>query len=343
MKLNMLKDMAEAIKQQNKTTEAYDTTATVVRTEGNTAWVHIPGGVDETPVEMGINANVGDAVRVRVAGGQAWMTGNTTAPPTDDTEANEAKKKASAAFVRATTASEDAETAALAAQNAMNSAMQAETAAVEAQTSAGVANQAAGTAIHQLSIVENVVGTLNWIREHGTYALTTDTTITTGKYYFTRSGSGTAEDPYIYTIVTEPAEDPAAAGYYELDSIDAAVSNYIQTHVALTDEGLWLQTDNEGSRILVSPARGVIIYGASGQIVASYGDTAIIGEANGFHIEIDGTELGFYEGETRVAYINNNTLHIAQSVVLNEMQLGENKWVWKLDPNDDSIYLKWIG
>lgn len=69
--------------------DGYDTTATVKRVEGGTAWVHIPGGVDETPVRMTVNANVGDNVQVRVSGGRAFIVGNGTAPPTDDGKAKE--------------------------------------------------------------------------------------------------------------------------------------------------------------------------------------------------------------------------------------------------------------
>lgn len=73
---------------------AYDTSAIVRRIEGNTAWVHFDGGVDETPVELTIAASVGDTVQVRVSGGSAWIQGNKTAPPTDDTIAKEANKQA---------------------------------------------------------------------------------------------------------------------------------------------------------------------------------------------------------------------------------------------------------
>lgn len=89
------KDLIEAIKAPKQSgTSPYDTTAEVTRIEGSTAWVHIPGGVDETPVKMSINAKPGDHVRVRVAGGQAWLTGNDTAPPTDDKKAEAAQKTA---------------------------------------------------------------------------------------------------------------------------------------------------------------------------------------------------------------------------------------------------------
>lgn len=82
-----LTDLIKAIKESGKKTQAYDTQATVRRVEGKTAWVHIPGGVDETPVKMTVKAKPGDTVQVRVGGGKAWVTGNATAPPTDDTVA----------------------------------------------------------------------------------------------------------------------------------------------------------------------------------------------------------------------------------------------------------------
>lgn len=106
-----LKDIIEAINAKNNGTEAYDTQAEVVRIEGRTAWVHIPGGVDETPVELTIAAKRGDTVQVRVANGQAWLTGNGSAPPTDDTTANTAKSTADRADKKAKSASETAEEA----------------------------------------------------------------------------------------------------------------------------------------------------------------------------------------------------------------------------------------
>jgi len=83
-------DLMDALEANKPKTAPYDTEAQVVRVEGSTAWVHIPGGVDETPVAMTINAAAGDTVRVRVSGGTAWLVGNDTAPPTDDTLAKEA-------------------------------------------------------------------------------------------------------------------------------------------------------------------------------------------------------------------------------------------------------------
>lgn len=87
----IIKDIAAAIRSENSKPEPYDTTAEVVRIEDGIAWVHIPGGVDETPADMTINAKEGDQVQVRISGGKAFLTGNATAPPTDDAKAIEAR------------------------------------------------------------------------------------------------------------------------------------------------------------------------------------------------------------------------------------------------------------
>ena len=91
--MDILKDLAEAVKTTGSPqTQPYDTPATVRRVEGGVAWVHIPGGVDETPVQLTIDAKPGDTVQLRVSGGSAWIVGNATAPPTDDTTARSAKE-----------------------------------------------------------------------------------------------------------------------------------------------------------------------------------------------------------------------------------------------------------
>jgi hypothetical protein len=93
--MKLEKELVNAIQQANKkTTSAYDTLATVTRIEGATAWVHVDGGVEETPVEMTIACKKGDKVRVRFSGGYAYTIGNSTAPPTDDYVANIANNTA---------------------------------------------------------------------------------------------------------------------------------------------------------------------------------------------------------------------------------------------------------
>lgn len=85
-----VKEIASTMKQSK--TKAYDTVAKVLRVDEKTAYVHIDGGADETPAQMAINCKAGDSVKIRVSSGRAWLTGNLTSPPTDDTAAEKVKQ-----------------------------------------------------------------------------------------------------------------------------------------------------------------------------------------------------------------------------------------------------------
>lgn len=87
--------IVEAVKQAtSQKTAPYDSEADVIRIDGDTAWVHFAGGVEETPARLTINAKKGDKVQVRVSNDGAYIIGNATAPPTDDGEAIIARIKA---------------------------------------------------------------------------------------------------------------------------------------------------------------------------------------------------------------------------------------------------------
>lgn len=87
----LIKEIMDALTaaQKNKT-EPYDRQGEVKRVEGKIAWVKLEGSDRETPIQMTIACDVGDTVQARIGGGSAWLTGNLTAPPTDDKKANEA-------------------------------------------------------------------------------------------------------------------------------------------------------------------------------------------------------------------------------------------------------------
>lgn len=131
-----IKELLKAIKSSDtKKTNPYDTSATVTRVENGVAYVHIPGGVDETPVKLTVNVQPGDEVQIRVGGGQAWITGNETAPPTDDKVANVAAETAIDAAKTAAEAGNAAASAAQAADTAWHHADDAAQAAESAQNS----------------------------------------------------------------------------------------------------------------------------------------------------------------------------------------------------------------
>ena len=111
-----MKNVAEKIcemiySRDRRQPEPYDTTAEVRRVENGKAYVHLPGGIDETPVALTIDAAAGDMVQVRVADGAAWLVGNRTAPPTDDTTARRAQRTATEADKTATKAQATADEA----------------------------------------------------------------------------------------------------------------------------------------------------------------------------------------------------------------------------------------
>lgn len=285
-------------------TSPYDTQAEVRRTEGNTAWVHIPGGVDETPVQLTTNAKKGDIVQVRVSGGQAWITGNATNPPTDDTTAKAAQKTAAVADEHATDAvasallaqqfAEEAQESASIARVVTNEIQQyAQTAeksvteiladAETAKINADVAQKSADRAVESLITIEDVVGVVNWISQHGRYIKTLDSEYIEGKYYYSVSASvvsyprdkdidfyyeldnGTyilttdtsiqgGKTYYTLTAVmqTDTSKVPVDQGWYELESVDEAVQAYLSNHLAMMEEGLVLMADNNNYKTLIT-------------------------------------------------------------------------------------------
>ena len=226
-----------------------------------------------------------------------------SAAATASGKADQAASAASAASTAASVADGKAEAAASAAAIADGKAVEAEGHAQTALTNAGLAQQAAtsasqsaSNALVQLSTVEKVVDTLTWISEHATYKASTDTEVIQGKYYFTRSGSS---PNYTYTLVVNPTGNPSTSGYYEIDTIDEAVSNYIETHLALDGEGLWLIPDDaNGNRVLVSTGSGsypagTFIIGGDGIKVAQFSqEKAVVGEDGGQRLEM--SQNGIY-------------------------------------------------
>lgn len=110
--MNSQQELLEAINSiNNNKDKSFDTPAQVLRVEGETVWVHIDGGADETPVTKTVNCEEGDTVQVRISNGSAFLVGNASAPPTDDKTANVAHFVAEQASETAEEAKELASTA----------------------------------------------------------------------------------------------------------------------------------------------------------------------------------------------------------------------------------------
>ena len=334
--MSVSKDLVAIIKgSDDKGTKAYDTSATVTRVDGSTVWVHIPGGVDETPVKRTINAKQGDTVQVHVSGGSAWLNGNTSAPPTDDTQANIAVEyalvagnAADSAVKSAKDASEAAADAKATADSVHGIAVQAQADADEAKASAQNASEYAARALGNLSTVQSVTETLNWITAHGTMALTTDVALDpTHVYFVVDAGGDYTVGGVTYAIVTEP--DVADIGtYYEL-SIDESLNNYVGTHLALTSEGLWLLPASSGAnKVLIAvggvghtyPDAGTYIIDSTDTVLAKFLASATqIGGDSDNNVLIDNNSVDIRDGASVMAKFS------ASGAIIGENATGKTR------------------
>ena len=202
-------------------------------------WVMLPGAASATPVRRSsVETSVGDTVSVTVGDGMAVIDANLTDKSAGvagvakvDEKATVAQETAVEAIDYATQASEAASSAQSSASSAMQSAGIARASADSAVADAARANDAATQAIsdaadaadaadsaqesadratYALSDMEKVVGTVNWIAEHGEYLPTEDTAVDASKVYYTRSGG---ENLFDRSTCTEGYYINASGGY----------------------------------------------------------------------------------------------------------------------------------
>lgn len=239
--------------------------ARVTRVEADgTVYAEVPNGAGEFPLTRVLaGASAGDWLEVEFRGGAAIAAGNATDPSAGASRVRTVELRTDAAVEAAARAADAANAAEVDARRAHD-------AADEAQESARTANTAANDALVQLATVEDVIGTVEWIAEHGTYEPTADVAVDDSKVYFTRSGSGTQADPYVYTAVPEPTDEDIAS-YYELH-VDDALSQYVASHLALTDAGLYVLKDESGYKVLLSND-GMSVIDPNGHVVATYGES----------------------------------------------------------------------
>ena len=213
---------------------------------------------------------------------------------------------AAAATATATEASVAAGQAAEAAAEAIESAGQAASAAesaqqsaLEAQESADTANQAANNALIGLATVEGVVDTVNWFAEHKTAS--TDTSVVPSKtYYEYNPVAGT-----LSAVTPEGDENPSEEGWYELSE---AISNYVATHIATTNDGLYVVGLSNGWKVLVSSGTGT--YTAGIFLIDPSGNIAQATTANG--ITFDDSKP-FYIGDNNASIVFDGNGHISIS------------------------------
>lgn len=242
-----------------------DTPATVLRVEGDTVWVHIDGGADETPVQKTINCEQGETVQVRISNGSAFLVGNASAPPTDDKTAKVAHFVAEEAGVRAV--------------EAQNTAAEAQERATIAQTSAAAA---------QAAVAQSLITYETW------YKLSADTP--TQPTEDSHEGWSTAEpawsssstDKLYFSVRTVKGDGTAtwsAVGmvqsYADLQILkNAIISTVANNYVGQGDSGI-----TELSSTILQNAHGVNIYN----------DTLAVGDS---YAHIDGNSFDIKEATT---------------------------------------------
>lgn len=184
------------------------------------------------------------------------------------------------------------------AASAQSSAQSAAADAASALASAARANTHANDALTQLSIVQDVSGTLGWISEHGTFSQTSDTAVVDGTVYFELvSGE--------YVPVAEPEGDPSAHGWYVLDVTDSQ-TDYIMAHLAVTQEGLWVLPSGMGQSQTARHAPGykmllandgAYLYDASGHLVTTYGESITFDSSRPQYIGGENAYIAFYDSD----------------------------------------------
>lgn len=106
----------------------------------------------------------------------------------------------------------------------------------------------------------------------------------------------------------------------------------------------WRQFGN-GAGFTATELNAGHIIGANGTYIDLETGVINLGDPNGFHMRIDSTQLGLYQGATQTAYIENGMLKIPLAVGVNAIQVGEpgqSSWQWMLLDNGN-LRLKWTG
>ena len=226
----------------------------------------------------------------------------------------------------------------------------AQKASIAAQDAAIAANIAANGALTQLSIVQDVAGTLNWIREHGTFVLTEDTVIDPNTVYFIYENG-----EYTPIVSPDPNLNPSEEGWYVLD-VTSSQSDYIMAHLAVTEAGLWVlpfntlaphplvdSDDNDlidsndnylvdwsrdpqystGYKVLLSN-NGMTVYDSFGVAIANYGETITIGSQLYYNAFIDNQGMKIRYGSKNLASYGSSTIFYKPDGVTKAVEIDSN-------------------
>lgn len=309
---NIIQDFVNTIKSdQQENTKTYLATVSRVESDGS-VFVRIAGSDIETPTAMtSAEVSRGDIVNVEWRNNKLYIAGNSTNPSVGVVRVEAVEAATQVANEAAANAVQSAANAVQSAGEAAVAAQDAQTAADDAQASADNASEYAARALGNLSTVQNITETLNWITAHGTMTLTSDVALDPTHVYFVVDPAG----DYVvggthYSVVTEP-DVADIATYYEL-SINESLNNYVATHLAVDTEGLWIIPDAGGNKVLIATGSGSTYTTAGTYIVGKVGgvDTVLaeftasgaqIGRNDGGNVSIDNNSVDINDGASQLA------------------------------------------
>ena len=283
MAADFLNELISAIKPKtDKKNRTHSAIVSKVDSDG-VAWVYVAGSDRETPIASAASEiKRGDAVNVEWRNNKLYIAGNYSNP--------------SAGVVRVTNVENAAQVANQLAGQASESAAVAQDAADRAVRDADTAHQAANTAqasadrsLVQLSIVEDVAGTLNWISEHGEYVATTDTQVDPDKVYFEL-----VDGDYVPIANPDPEANPAESGWYILDVTDSQ-SDYIMAHLAVTSAGLWVLPSGQWAMHPLTDSDGDYLINSDGDYVSDWSKDPQ--NASGYKVLLSATGMTVFDGE----------------------------------------------
>ena len=244
----------------------------------------------------------GDNVQVRVGGGDAWLVGNQTAPPTDDRTALEALESASIARSAATEAQVSAAAAGSAALDAQTAAQQATTDAATASVKADAASTAAAEAEAKATAAGTAAAAA------GTAAAAAQTSADAAG---TAASAAQTSAAAAGTAAQQAIADAGAAG--RAASLAQAAADAAQGDIDAQQEWFW--HDALGSHILgdttgyrndiTSTGMDIVETSTQDSVAAFQATGARIGKTTGAHSVIDEDGQRFYsrDGNTQLANI----------------------------------------
>lgn len=276
------------------------------------------------------------------------------------TDAGIANQAAQQAIGDASAANQAAQQAQEDADIAKEAADQAQEDATDAKNSARIANIAANDSLAQLSIIEDVSGTLKWIQEHGTYIPTSDTSVQEGTVYFEM-----VDGDWVPIVSPDRDANPSELGWATVDISDSQ-SEYILSHLAITARGLWILPSGIGEasspqvaagyKLLLS-SDGSYLYDASGHLVTTYGESIIfdssrpqsIGGENAhityYDSDDDGVPDSIYIGGSNVSIGNKTLSEFTQAIddATEAKQIAEDIPIVTLSSTNGTVFKRTMG